>query len=200
MSEVPETRDSLLIRVRDPDDRDAWEQFASIYRPVVYRLARARGLQDADAQDLAQRVLISVADAIPSWERATPESRFRHWLRRVAKNEVLKALTRQPKDQAGGGTTAVELLNRQPDLGADVEGEEEREYRRQLIRRAAEIVRARADEATWLAFSMTMVDGLSIASVAARLGRSEGMVYAARSRIVRRLREVIRQWEDEQDD
>ena len=199
MSEVPETRDSLLIRVRDPDDRDAWEQFASIYRPVVYRLARTRGIQDADAQDLTQRVLISVADAIRTWERS-PGSRFRHWLRRVAKNEVLKALTRQPRDLAGGGTSAAELLNQHPDTCPDAEEEEEREYRRQLFRRAAEIVRARADEATWLAFSMTMIDGCAIAEAAARLGRSEGMVYAARSRIVRRLREVIRQWEDDQDE
>ena len=200
MSDVPETRDSLLIRVRNADDRDAWDQFAGIYRPVVYRLARARGLQDADAQDLAQRVLITVADAIPTWERSTPGTRFRHWLRRVAKNEVLKALTRQPRDQAGGGTSGLALLNAKPDSGVDAEDEEELEYRRQLIRRAAEIVRARADEATWLAFSMTMVDGCSVAEAATRLGRNEGMVYAARSRIVRRLRELIRQWEDEQDD
>lgn len=56
-SESPETRESLLIRVRDLQDRDAWDQFVQIYRPVVYRLARNRGLQDADAQDLAQKVL-----------------------------------------------------------------------------------------------------------------------------------------------
>lgn len=196
MSEESETRDSLLIRVRDPGDRDAWEQFACIYRPVVYRLARMRGIQDADAQDLAQRVLISVADAIRTWERS-PGSRFRHWLRRVAKNEVLKALTRQPRDLAGGGTSAAELLNRQPDSCPNGEVEEEREYRRQLVRRAAEIVRARADDATWLAFQMTMIDGCAIAEAAKRLGRSEGMVYAARSRIVRRLRQVIRQWEEQ---
>ena len=197
MNEIPETRDSLLVRVKNPKDRDAWEQFTRIYRPAVYRLARGRGLQDADAQDLSQRVLMSVASAIPDWERSCPNSRFRHWLRRVAKNEVLKLLGRRPKDQAGGGTTATELLNEQCDANSNVEDEVELEYRRQLVRRAAEIVRSRADEVTWLAFSMTIVDGLSIAEAAKRLDRNEGVVYAARSRIVRRLREIVQKMEDE---
>lgn len=191
MSGVSDTRDSLLVRVQDPTDRDAWEQFAGIYRPTVYRLARGRGLQDADAQDLAQRVMMSVAAAISNWRPSGPDVRFRHWLRRVAKNEVVKALTRRPRDQAGGGTSVAEMLNKLPDSYSEIEAAVELEYRRQLVRRAAEIVRSRADEATWLAFSMTMVDGVSIAETATQLNRSEGMVYAARSRIVRRLREMV---------
>ena len=61
VTEFPETRDSLLVQVRSPANREAWDQFALIYRPVIYRLARRKGLQDADAQDLAQRVLMAVA-------------------------------------------------------------------------------------------------------------------------------------------
>lgn len=197
MNDISETRDSLLVRIRDPEDHNAWEQFARIYRPVVYRLARGRGLQDADAQDLAQRVLISVANAIPTWERSGPNARFRHWLRRVAKNEVLKLLGRRPKDQAGGGTSAIEILNEQCDVTSDIEEEIELEYRRQLVRQAAEVVRSRAEEVTWMAFSMTMVDGLEITEAAKRLGCSVGAVYAARSRIVRRLREMVQQMEAE---
>lgn len=200
MSEIPETRDSLLVRVKNPADSAAWEQFAQIYRPVVYRLARGRGLQDADAQDLAQKVLISVAAAIPNWKRTSPNARFHHWLRRVAKNEVLKTLSRKPKDQASGGTTATKLLRGQINASCDIEDLIDLEYRRQLIRRAAEIVRERADETTWSAFSLTMVDGHSISEAAQRLGRNEGMVYAARSRVVRRMRDEIRKMEGERDE
>ncbi len=64
MSQVPETRDSLLLRLADAADHEAWCQFTAIYRPLIYRVARRRGLQDADAQDLAQQVLLSVAGAI----------------------------------------------------------------------------------------------------------------------------------------
>ena len=200
MSDIPETRDSLLQRVKNPGDSAAWEQFAQIYRPVVYRLARGRGLQDADAQDLAQKVLMSVAAAIPNWKRAGPKVRFHHWLRHVAKNEVLKTLTRSPKDQASGGTTATELLRGQANGDCELEDLVDLEYRRQLIRRAAEIVRKRANQTTWLAFSLTMVDGLSISEAAERIGRNEGMVYAARSRIVQRMRCEIRKMEDEGDE
>lgn len=203
MPEIPDTRESLLIRVRDPQDRDAWDQFASVYRPVVYRMARARGLQDADAQDLAQKVLISVTKAIGDWKPQSAEKRFRHWLRRIAKNALMNALTRQPKDKAGGGTTALALLQAQSatqlesDKVAELEQEIDLEYRRQQYRLAAEIVRNRADEATWLAFSLTMVDGKSIADAAHELGRSAGMVYAARSRIIRRIRDALFDLQDE---
>ena len=61
MQELPETRDSLLVRMRDPRDGQAWAEFVQIYEPVVYRLARGQGLQDADARDLTQQVLMAVA-------------------------------------------------------------------------------------------------------------------------------------------
>jgi RNA polymerase sigma-70 factor (ECF subfamily) len=68
MTEFPETPSTLLARVRSPDNREAWEQFVLIYRPAIYRMARRRGMQDADAQDLVQTVLIRVAGAIERWE------------------------------------------------------------------------------------------------------------------------------------
>jgi RNA polymerase sigma-70 factor (ECF subfamily) len=78
VADFPETRESLLLRVRSPANRDAWDQFALIYQPVIYRLARHRGMQDADAQDLAQQVLIAVASAIGRWEKSNETVRFHH--------------------------------------------------------------------------------------------------------------------------
>ena len=65
---VPETRPSLILRVRDANDADAWNQFATLYRPVILRLARRKGIQAADAEDLAQQVLLSIAGAIERWQ------------------------------------------------------------------------------------------------------------------------------------
>ncbi len=197
MTDIPDTRQSLLVRIRDADDQDAWEQFAAIYRPVAYRLARAHGLQDADAEELAQSVLISISKAIAEWEPVSPQVRFRHWLRRVAKNAIFNALSRRPKDQAVGGDVAHISLVADTAPSPEASDEIDLEYRRQLYRRAAEIVRHRADQVTWLAFSLTMVDGLSIADAACQLQRSEGLVYAARSRIIRRLRDAVRELEGE---
>lgn len=198
MSDFPKTPDSLLVRVCDPQDRAAWDQFAQIYRPLVYRIGRGHGLQDADAQDLAQQVLMSVAAAIGRWQRDEGNTRFRHWLRRVAKNEVLKFLTRQPRDVARGGSSAMDALPNEQDSCRGLDEEIELEYRRQLIRQAARIVRDRADETTWLAFSMTMMDGMEIGKAAKELHRSEGVIYAARSRILPRIRDTVRELEEDE--
>ena len=68
MSHPPETHPSLIVRIRDPSDREAWFEFVEVYRPVIIRLARAQRLQDADADDLAQQVLVSVAGAIERFD------------------------------------------------------------------------------------------------------------------------------------
>ena len=72
----PETRASLLMRVRDRNDHEAWYEFEEIYRPVIYRIAMFKGLQSADAEDLAQRVMLSVSGAIDRFQPQGP-AKFR---------------------------------------------------------------------------------------------------------------------------
>ena len=73
MTQFPETRNSLLMQVKDQRNAEAWEQFVQIYRPVIYRLARQKDLQDADAQDLTQQVLIAVASRVVHWKMGKRE-------------------------------------------------------------------------------------------------------------------------------
>jgi len=77
MSKIPETRESLLLQMRDPGNTTAWEQFCAVYRPAMYRLARRRGLQDAEAEDLAQHVMISVTRSIGQWQKDPARGTFR---------------------------------------------------------------------------------------------------------------------------
>src|SRR5262245_47940975 len=104
MSMAPETRASLLIRLKDRADDEAWFEFTEIYRPVILRLAARRGLQPADADDLAQQVLSSVARAIDRWKEDPARARFRTWLQRVATNAIINALTRGRPDRGSGDT------------------------------------------------------------------------------------------------
>ena len=196
MSDFPETHSSLLVQLRSDGDRLAWDRFVLLYRPVIYRLARARGLQDADAQDLSQQVLIAVAAAIGDWEPAGESVRFRHWLRRVAHNAILNALLRRPHDRGIGGTTVQELLAELPELDHESAAEIEVEYRRELYLRAARIVRTDVEADTWRAFEMTVVENQSIDQAAAELGKSVGTIYAARSRVMRRLRQAVEELEN----
>ncbi len=195
MHEFPETQESLIIQVKDPDNREAWIRFAQLYQPVIYRIALARGLQDADAHDLAQQVLIAVASAIDRWERLGEHSKFRHWLSRVTKNAILNALIRRPKDLAAGGSSVQRLLNDVTNRDPEAEDLIHQEYRREIYRRAAEIVQQDVSTSTWTMFERSFVNGVPIETVATDFAKSTGAVYTARSRVMYRLRKAVQELE-----
>ena len=191
MTLFPKTRGSLLVALKSDEDRAAWDQFVALYRPVFYRMARRRGLQDADAQDLVQQVLMRITGAIEDFEHR-PDVRFRHWLRRIANNAIATTLTRTPRDAAVGGTQSS--LPDELCASAEILQEIDAEYERELYLTAAAAVRTEVCSETWQAFELTMIDDLTCEAAAARLNKSVGTVYAARSRIVRRLRSHIEQF------
>ncbi|MEM8946324.1 MAG: sigma-70 family RNA polymerase sigma factor [Planctomycetota bacterium] len=195
MHEIPETRESLLLQVQDPSDRLAWEEFVEMYRPVIYRIAVARGLQHADALDLVQTVFIAIARSIGHWKKRDPSTRFRHWLRRVAKNATINAVTRRPPDQPLAASAVEELLSQIPESEHELESLVDLEYRRELFARAAEQVRVNVHPDTWAAFELTAVNGMSKEAAAAELGKSIGTIYAARSRVMKRLSAMVAELE-----
>lgn len=197
MTDFPATRNSLIAQIKSTGNQQAWDEFVDLYRPVIYRMARRRGLQDVDAQDLVQSVLVRVAQAIPRWEKTSPDVRFRHWLGRVARNAILSALLRQPQDRAAGGSAAFELLADVAEAHPDLHEELAREALREQYLRAAAIVRADVDAATWQAFELTMIHGHSCEAAAKMTRKSVGSIYAARSRVMRRLRDQIRLMQDQ---
>jgi RNA polymerase sigma-70 factor, ECF subfamily len=203
VTQFPETRESLIIQVKDPSNRDAWGKFVDLYRPVVHRIAIARGMQDADAQDLTQQVLMAVASSIGRWEKSGETIRFRHWLRRVARNAIVNAVSRRPPDQATGTSSIENLLIELPERTGnqhDVETDSliELEYRRELYLRGAGFVRTDVDPVTWRAFELTVISGMSNADAAHELGKSIGAIYAARSRVMKRLRAAVAEIEETQ--
>src|SRR5271166_4637881 len=114
MSAMPTTRASLLVRLRDPGDNEAWRQFVQLYAPVVYAFARRRQLQDADAGDLTQEVLRSVMGAARKLDYDPARGSFRGWLFTVTRNKLLDQRERQRREQAVGGTSAQEVFAQQP--------------------------------------------------------------------------------------
>lgn len=192
--EFPETRNSLLLKLRDSADSESWHEFVAVYRPVVYRMARRRGMQDADAQDLAQAVLISVADSVDRWQTDPQRARFRTWLSRVARNAIIDAFRRKRPDVGEGGTTQIARLQQHPEPD---HAEIDTEHRRELFRWAARQVRWEFAEETWLAFWRTAVETRPVQEVAEELGKSPGAIYIARSRVMRRLQERVQEVEHE---
>lgn len=190
MTQPPETSESLLLRVRDPEDQGAWCEFDAIYRPIIYRVARRQGWQDSDAQDLAQRVMMSVAKAIPSWEKDPTKGGFRSWLYGIARNALITTLRQNQRGTAVGGS---EFLQRTQSLQAprdELEMLVEQEHQRSKLRLAAEQILHEFKESSWRAFWLTTLEERSVVEAAQSLNISVGAVYAARSRIMRRLQEV----------
>ncbi len=197
MSSAPETRPSLLIRVRDPADRAAWQEFVEIYRPVILRLAQQKGMQAADTEDIAQEVLVAVAKAVEQWEHDPKRARFRTWLHRVANNAVLDALTcGKPDCGSGGSSLQTALAHKESRNGPDSDLLR-LEDRREVFRWAARQVRKEFHPETWDAFWLTAVEGRSVEVVARELTKDSGAVYAARSRVMRRIRKKATEYEQE---
>src|SRR5882762_6284047 len=107
VDESPLTRASLLVQIRDGANHAAWQEFVSLYGPVVYGFARKRGLQDADAADLMQEVLRSISLAIGRLDYDRNQGTFRGWLFTITRNKVFNFLSaRRIRPQASGDTTA----------------------------------------------------------------------------------------------
>ncbi len=197
MNSAPDTRASLLVRVRDPADQAAWYEFVEIYRPVILRLARQKGMQEADADDVAQHVLVAVAKAIEQREHDPERAKFRTWLGRVAHNAILNALTRGKRDRGSGDSALLALLNGHESHTGPDSDLLRLERRREVFRRAVRQIRKEFRQATWDAFWLTAVEGRAIEVVAKELEKNRGAIYAARSRIIRRIQDKVTEYEQE---
>ena len=198
MTDALLTRASLLARLGDPEDRTAWQQFVELYGSLVYGFARSRGLQDADAADLTQEVFLAIAQSAGRWRYDPKQGSFRGWLYAVTRNKIARFLHgRRAQPVGSGDSSAQHRLDEEPSPGDDAEADWEREFQQQLFRLAADQVKGAFAPTTWKAFWMTAVEGKSGAEVAAALGMSIGAVYVARSRVLARLTEKIRQMQTE---
>lgn len=200
----PETRHSLLLRLRDPQDQQAWTEFVSLYEPVLLRLLNHRGLQDSDARDVTQQVIVAVMRAVETWRPDGREASFRRWLFAIARKSALKFIERghrriDTSRRGAGGTDLLEFLNSLPEPAHRTAAEFDNEYRSQLFQRAAEQVRSEFRDSTWQAFWQTCVLQHPVADVAHDLGLSAGCVYVARSRVIARLRRHIEEFEARHD-
>ena len=198
MGDSPATRASLLVRLRDPRDGEAWERFVELYAPVVYGFGRKHGLQDADAADLTQTVLRAVATAVGRLDYDPERGSFRGWLFTIVRNRLRDFLDKRGRQGQGSGDTAMlQWLEQQPERPDPWAEQWDREYERQLLLTAAQRIRGQFQEATWQAFWRTTVDGQSGKDVAQALGISVAAVYLAKSRVMGRLKEAVRQLQAE---
>jgi RNA polymerase sigma-70 factor (ECF subfamily) len=177
---------SLLERLRQPGQPEAWARLVELYTPLLLYWFRQRGLQPHDAADLVQEVFATLVRKLPgfSYDR---EKTFRGWLRTVALNkwrDWLKGKNRLPP--APGRPDRSELAG--PD---DALAFQEGEHRQYLVRRALQIMRTDFGPTTWKACWETVVCGRPASEVARELGLTENAVYMARCKVLQRLRREL---------
>jgi RNA polymerase sigma-70 factor (ECF subfamily) len=198
MTIAPTTRASLLLRLRDARDHAAWVEFVSLYEPVIYRLLRRHGLQDADAQELMQELFLAVSRSIDRWDASKERGSFRGWLRRVTWNLVINWLKHRDRRLIAMSSSDLEaMLAATPVDSGQETAEFDLELRRSLFRRAAQQVRAEVAPSTWQAFWETSVVGTSPADAARKLGMQVGAVRVAKCRVLVRLRAAVQKLESE---
>jgi RNA polymerase sigma-70 factor (ECF subfamily) len=179
------TPTSLLERLRQPFDPDAWSRFVSLYTPLIYSWACRTGLQEHDALDLVQDVFVTLLRVLPGFSYDRDKS-FRRWLRTVTLNTFRNVRKRAENRAITGSVDADQLAGPE-----DPETIWEAEYRQHIVARALCIMRADFQETTWKACWDMVVSGRPAADVAAELGLSVGAVYAAKVRVLNRLREEL---------
>src|SRR5947209_17444340 len=178
MSDALTTHTSLLVRLHDPRDEEAWGHFVRLYAPLVYRFARRRGLQDSDSGDVTQEVLRAALSGADRLDEVHRRGSLRSWLLAVAHHKVCDLQARRQRPGQGSGESAVQAaLQEQP--AREEEDAWEREYREQLFAAAAEQVRAGCSAPHWQAFWQTAVEGKNAAAGAEALGLTVPAVYLA---------------------
>ena len=190
---APSTHPSLLVRLKNRQDSVAWGQFVEIYGPLIYGFARRHGLQDADAADVMQETLRGVAGAVDRLKYDPAKGSFRAWLLTVTRNKLRNWREKHKHQPRGRGATTTDWLDSVADSGAELEKAWDQDYERRLFHWASEQVRVDFEDKTWQAFWETAVEGRPANEVAASLKLSIGAVYIARSRVLARLRERIKE-------
>lgn len=184
------TRPSLLMRIRDHADAAAWSEFVGIYGPVVYGYCRRRDMQDSDAADVTQEVLLQVSKSIRSFEYAPERGRFRGWLGAVTASKINRLVRKLPRGRANDAAAGPpESLPE--DATGDVDPVWIDEFDAEILRVALERIRPQFEPLTWRAFELVWIEDRPAPEVARELGRPTYTVYQAKSRVLARLREEI---------
>jgi RNA polymerase sigma factor (sigma-70 family) len=181
-----QTSVTLLERMtRGAADPGAWDEFARHYRPRIYQWCRGWGVQEADADDVAQLVLSKLLNLFCTFQYDATKS-FRGWLKTVARH-AWSDLRDRP-DRVVGGDSLIFSVEARTDLEARLEAI----YDFELLEIAMEKVRGRVERSTWEAFRLTAIDGQPATAAAQELAMAVGNVYVAKHRVQKLLQQEIR--------
>ncbi len=185
------TSTTLLRRVAaEPADAAAWDAFVDRYGRMVFRWCRRWNLQEADAEDVTQGVLLQLAKQMRDFQYR-PDGRFRAWLRTVAYRAWARFLEHRKRPGTGSGDSGIWRMLESAPAAEDFVRKMEEEADREVMELAAVAVRRRVQPHTWEAFRLLAVEGLSGKDAAERVGMNVGAALVARSKVARMIRAEV---------
>ena len=172
---------SLLERLRNRGDKEAWQRFVEIYTPLLYAFARKLALDSDQAADLVHEVFVVLLEQLPQFVY-DPQQRFRGWLWTVFINKY------RAGQRVVGKYGTLHDYPQSDQIAIWIEAD----YHRFVISRVVDVLRSDFEEATWKAFWEVVFENRSPEAVARELGLSVASVYQAKSRVLRRLRQELK--------
>jgi RNA polymerase sigma-70 factor (ECF subfamily) len=188
---LPTTRITLLAQLRqDPSDQAGWDAFVERYGRHIYRWCRQWKLQDADAEDVTQNILVKLTQKLRAFAY-DPSRSFRGWLKTVAHHAWRDFEDSRRRAHAGAGGGQVRELMLTLEAREDLAQKLEAAFDLELLEAAKVRVRLRVAPRTWEAFRLVALDGVPVAEAAARVHLQVAMVYVAKSKVQKLLQEEI---------
>jgi RNA polymerase sigma-70 factor (ECF subfamily) len=191
------TRASLIGRLKNWDDQTSWQEFDRTYHRLIIAFALTQGLNQQEAEDVAQNTLLAVAKGIGEFEYDPARSSFKNWLLTVTRHRIADHCRRRPKAahalaQRSDDTTRTSTVARLPDPNnAALEALWDEEWRRTLTEQAMERLKPTVSAQHFQIFYLSVVKEQPATEVAAGLGVSVARVYVVRHRLARRFKKIV---------
>ena len=205
MSAAPDeflpTRHSLLSRLRNWEDQESWREFFETYWKLIYGVAIRAGLSEAEAQDVVQETVLSVAKKMPGFRYDPAVGSFKSWLLLITRRRIadhLRKRSRQPAvaEPLPGEEAETSLVERMPDpAGPDLESVWDEEWNKAILGAALQRIRRQVDAKQFQIFDSYVLKEWPVEVVSQTLGVSAAQVYLAKHRISALLKKEIERQE-----
>ncbi len=197
------TRPSLILRVRDSGDKNAWQEFCTLYQPLIRRYIARFAVAAADADDLVQEMFLKLRDQMPGFELAPARGRFRAWLRRCTDNHVRDWLRAEGRRQAAVSEVDIDSISKSFDDNSTADETRQIEWRRAVL--ALVIERAqlefKGNDTTWQCFRLSTLENRPAKEIAERLGIDKvNNVHVYAHRVLARVKALCGEYDEEADD
>ncbi len=192
--DMSDTRSSLLLRMRDRSDSEAWGEFHKLYTPLLYRYARSRGLCREDAEEVRDQCLEQITRKIPSFEYDRRKGGFKNWLFRMARGKVIDLLRKHREQRVDS-----QVIQAVADSASAPEEHWAQIWKMEHLKFCVEQLRGSVSEKNYQAFCMLLFEGSSVTEVCERLHMKPDHVYKARFRVLERVRALMSELDPDSD-